>query len=179
MREFTKLVEYQGSEPLETLVLTFHQREKSRLKVALPSGEEIGLFLNRGMILKQGDVLGNDAGEMIQVIAAPETVSTVTASDTHLLLRISYHLGNRHVPLQVEPNWLRYAHDHVLDEMVVLLGGKVVVEQQPLQPEGGAYGGHGGGGGHSHGHSHAHSHDHGHSHDEHKAHSFVYVSKTP
>jgi len=152
VREFTQILAPMTSpETLEQVTLTFHQREKSRLKVVLPSGEEIGLFLPRGTVLKAGDVLSNDQNQKIEIVAANETVSTVTADDPHLLLRIAYHLGNRHVPLQVEKAWLRYGHDHVLDEMVTLLGGHVAVEQQPLHPESGAYGG-----GHSHGHEHSH-----------------------
>lgn len=155
MREFTQvLAPMKSSEVLEQVTLTFHQREKSRLKVVLPTGEEIGLFLPRGTVLKAGDVLTNDKNQKIEIVAANEVVSTITANDPHLLLRIAYHLGNRHVPLQVESNWLRYGHDHVLDEMVTLLGGHVSVEKQPLHPESGAYGG-----GHSHGHEHSH-HDH-------------------
>lgn len=151
MKEFTKIVNEGLPSNAQELVLTFKQREKSRLKVSLASGEEIGLFLPRGSVLKEGSVIASDSGEYLKIVAAPEKVSTVTSDDGHLLLRIAYHLGNRHVPLQVEPNWLRYAHDHVLDDMVRLLGGNVVVEEQPLQPESGAYGG---------GHNHAHSHDH-------------------
>ncbi|MDX1347686.1 MAG: urease accessory protein UreE [Thiomicrorhabdus chilensis] len=149
MKEFTKIVNEDVSGNFEELVLTFKQREKSRLKVCLPSGEEVGLFLPRGTVLKEGDVIATDSGECLKIIAAAEKVSTVTTDDGHLLLRIAYHLGNRHVPLQVESTWLRYAHDHVLDDMVRLLGGEVVVEEKPLQPESGAYGG-----GHSHGHDH-------------------------
>lgn len=166
MREFTQvLAPMKTSETLEKITLTFHQREKSRLKATLPSGEEIGLFLTRGTVLKAGDVLSNEQNQLLEVVAANETVSTITADDSHLLLRIAYHLGNRHVPLQVETNWLRYGHDHVLDDMVTLLGGHVSVEKQPLQPEAGAYGG-----GHSHGHSHDDSHGHEHLHHDYSHH---------
>jgi len=143
MKSFTKVL----GDPVEQktdlieLVLTFQQREKSRLKATLSSGEEIGLFLPRGSVLKAGDVIATDENEQIKIAAANETVSTVTADSAHLLLRIAYHLGNRHVPLQVEPKWLRYGHDHVLDDMVRLIGGQVTVEPAPLQPESGAYGG--------------------------------------
>ena len=163
MRAFTQvMMSPPTSEILDKVTLTFHQREKSRLKVTLPTPEEIGLFLPRGTVLKAGDVLTNDEGQLLQIMAADETVSTVKADDPHLLLRIAYHLGNRHVPLQVELNWLRYGHDHVLDDMVRLLGGKVLVEQASLHPESGAYGG-----GHSHGSHHEHDHEHGHSHSHH------------
>ncbi|NCN67897.1 MAG: urease accessory protein UreE [Piscirickettsiaceae bacterium CG_4_9_14_3_um_filter_43_564] len=147
MKEYTKILDEGLPSNAQELVLTFKQREKSRLKVSLATGEEIGLFLPRGSILKEGSVIASDSGAYLKIVAAPEKVSTVTSDDGHLLLRIAYHLGNRHVPLQVEPTWLRYAHDHVLDDMVRLLGGQVVVEDQPLQPESGAYGG-----GHSHDH---------------------------
>jgi len=161
MRAFTQLMTSQpASEVLEKVTLTFHQREKSRLKVTLPTQEEIGLFLPRGSVLKSGDILTNDEGQMLEVVAAAEAVSTIKSDDPHLLLRIAYHLGNRHVPLQVELHWLRYAHDHVLDDMVTLLGGEVLVEHAPLHPESGAYGA----GGHSHGHHHEHDHSHVHEH---------------
>ncbi|WP_038070696.1 urease accessory protein UreE [Hydrogenovibrio kuenenii] len=159
MREFVSVQEVKDDSALERLILTYAEREKSRLKAKLSSGEEVGLFLPRGTVLKHGDVLASAEGDLVQVVAAAETVSTVTAEDTHLLLRIAYHLGNRHVPLQVESNWLRYRHDHVLDDMVRLLGGTVTVEEQPVQPEGGAYGG-----GHHHEHKHDHDHAHGHHH---------------
>lgn len=162
MKSFIRIEEVADKTELPTLVLTYAQREKSRLKAQLKSGEEVGLFLPRGTVLKHGDVLTTDDGEKVLVQAASETVSTITAKDLHLLLRIAYHLGNRHVPLQVEAGWLRYRHDHVLDDMVRQLGGVVTVEEQPVQPEGGAYGG---GHGHHHGHSHDHSHEHPHSHD--------------
>lgn len=151
MKEFTKIVYDDAPSNALELVLTFKQREKSRLKVCLANEEEIGIFLPRGTVLKEGDLIASDVGDCFKIVAAPEKVSTVTSDDSHLLLRIAYHLGNRHVPLQVEPTWLRYAHDHVLDDMVRLLGGHVVVDEQPLHPESGAYGG---------GHSHSHSHDH-------------------
>ncbi|QKI89844.1 urease accessory protein UreE [Thiomicrorhabdus xiamenensis] len=149
---------------LGTLTLSFSQREKSRLKASLDSGEEVGLFLPRGTVLREGDVLSNQQGESVVVKAALESVSTITAPDTHLLLRIAYHLGNRHVPLQVEPEWLRYVHDHVLDDMVRQLGGTVTSEMASFQPESGAYGGGHHHGGHEHSHAHAHSHEHHHHH---------------
>lgn len=150
MKEFIKLVEQAVPAGTEQLVLSFQQRQKSRLKAILASGEEIGLILPRGTVLKEGDLVSTEQGDLIQIVAAAETVSTIQADDAHLLLRIAYHLGNRHVPLQVESTWLRYAHDHVLDDMVTLLGGHVSVDQAPLQPEKGAYGG-----GHKH-HDHEH-----------------------
>ncbi|MBM0104782.1 urease accessory protein UreE [Steroidobacter sp. S1-65] len=124
------------------LVLPFQLRNKSRLRTALASGEEVGLILERGSVLRDGDLLLADDGRIVAVVAEPETVSTVRASDPLALCRASYHLGNRHVALQIGAGWIRYQHDHVLDEMVRGLGLQVVVEQAPFEPEAGAYGAH-------------------------------------
>ncbi|NAW64136.1 urease accessory protein UreE [Photobacterium halotolerans] len=140
-----------------TLSLPIDSRIKSRLKVTLDDGRAAGLFLPRGYILRDGDLLTNDEGIAVTVLAAPESVSSVYCDDSHLLARLCYHLGNRHVPLQIHANWLRYQHDHVLDDMVHGLGGTVTVEQAPFEPESGAYGGQQGGG-HSHHHHHEHEH---------------------
>jgi urease accessory protein len=124
-----------------TLTLPFEQRQKSRLHATLDDGTEVGLFLPRGTVLRHGDCLCATDGRVIEVRAAPETVSTITASEPQLLTCAAYHLGNRHVALQIGSGWLRYRHDHVLDEMVEHLGLHVAVEQAPFEPEAGAYGG--------------------------------------
>jgi urease accessory protein len=135
-----------------TLVLPFGERSKSRLRATLDNGEEAGLFLERGSVLRHGDLLLADDGRVVEVKAAPETVSTVHTADGLQLARASYHLGNRHVALQIGAGWLRYQHDHVLDDMIRGFGLEVVVEQLPFEPEGGAYVAS------SHAHSHTHSH---------------------
>jgi urease accessory protein len=143
------------------LVLPFDMRSRSRFRARLDDGEEVGVMLTRGQVLRGGDRLRAADGRLIGVIAAPETVSTAHAVNADLLARGAYHLGNRHVALQVGPQWLRYGHDHVLDDMVRGLGFTVTVEEAPFEPEGGAYPAHGG----EHGHEHAsHDHDHGHGH---------------
>jgi len=121
------------------LILPFESRQKSRLRTVLDSGEEVGLMLERGIFLRGGDCLLADDGRVIEVIAAPEEVSVVTADDPWALARAAYHLGNRHVSVQVGTGWLRYLHDHVLDDMVRGLGFVVTTEQQPFEPEAGAY----------------------------------------
>ncbi|MFZ1324581.1 MAG: urease accessory protein UreE [Candidatus Contendobacter sp.] len=133
-----------------TLTLPFEQRQKSRLRTRLDSGEDVGLFLPRGTVLRQGDRLRSTCGRVVEVRAAPEAVSTARADDALLLARAAYHLGNRHVALQVGTGWLRYLHDHVLDRMVEDLGLTVSGERAPFEPEAGAYGGD------HHGHGHAH-----------------------
>ena len=124
----------------------------------------MGLFLPRGTALRDGDLLRAENGWIICVRAAPETVSVARAADPVTLARASYHLGNRHIALQVTGDGVRYLHDHVLDEMVRSLGLTVTVESLPFEPEAGAYGGFGGhdDAGHSHGRAHAESHAHAH-----------------
>jgi len=109
--------------------------------------------LPRGQVLRGGDLLLASDGRVIQVEAASETVSTVRSAEPGLLARAAYHLGNRHVALQIGAGWLRYGHDHVLDEMVRGLGLPVTVEQAPFEPEAGAYHG---------GHEHSPGDGHGH-----------------
>ncbi|CAM3972253.1 urease accessory protein UreE [Vibrio neonatus] len=150
MIELTKVNSQTVSNPNGYLSLPIDSRIKSRLKVSLEDGRDAGLFLPRGHILRGGEQLLSECGMVVEVKAAPETVSTVHCSDTLLLMRVAYHLGNRHVPLQVTADWVRYQHDHVLDEMVQGLGATVTVESAPLEPESGAYGGRSGGGHHHH-----------------------------
>ena len=116
-------------------------------------------------MLADGEILVANSGENVLVVAAEETVSEVRSDDALLLAKAAYHLGNRHVPLQIEVGELRYQHDHVLDDMLRGLGLTVLVTDKTFHPENGAYhrsGGHG----HSHDHSpeakHAHSHEHAH-----------------
>ena len=138
-----------------SVTLTVDSRIKSRLRVTLDDGRDAGLMLERGHLLRGGELLADaEGGQVIRVLAAPEAVSTVRCSDPHLLARAAYHLGNRHVPLQIEPGLLRYQHDHVLDDMLRGLGLTVAAEQAPFEPEAGAYQS----AAHSHSHSHAHDH---------------------
>ena len=137
-----------------TLTLPFDQRQKSRLRVQLDDGNEAALRLPRGEPLRGGDQLRAESGEIIEVVAAEEDVSTAHSADPHALARVCYHLGNRHVPLQIGDDWVRYEHDHVLDEMVRQLGLEVRRETARFEPEGGAYR-HASLGGHDHPHPHA------------------------
>ncbi|NOI27276.1 urease accessory protein UreE [Vibrio coralliilyticus] len=150
MIELTEINTEITIQPNAFLSLPIDSRTKSRLKVELDDGREAGLFLPRGHILRGGEQLKSQCGMVVEVKAAPEKVSTVYCSDLHLLTRVAYHLGNRHVPLQVEFGWVRYQHDHVLDEMVEGLGAKVTTEKAPFEPESGAYGGRSGGHHHHH-----------------------------
>ena len=142
------------------LVLSFELRCKSRLRTRLEDGEEVGLFLERGGILRGGDKLRGSDGRIVEVAAAPEAVMEARTSDPVLIARAAYHLGNRHVPVQVgvdaQSGFLRFGRDHVLGEMVRGLGLAVTEIEAPFEPESGAYGGKGGGhGGHAHPHGHS------------------------
>ena len=141
----------------ERLVLSFELRCKCRLRTVLASGEEVGLFLERGAILRAGDKLRGNDGRVVEVTAASEPIHQARAGDPLLLAKAAYHLGNRHVPVQVgvdaTSGFLRFGRDHVLAEMVRGLGLEVTEADAPFEPESGAYAGKSG----SHG-GHAHSH---------------------
>ncbi len=146
----------------ETLTLVFELRRRARLRTQLDSGREVGLMLERGLSLKHGDRLATRDGELVvEVRARPEVLSTVETADRHLLTRAAYHLGNRHVPLQIEPGRLSYQHDHVLDGLMHELGLHAHVVERAFEPEAGGYSS----GGHRHEHDqgdHHHAHDHHH-----------------
>lgn len=142
--------------------LDWDVRQKSRLGATDSRGRAIGVFLPRGTLLRGGDVLVAEDGSLIRVIAAPQTVLRITPCAVHGspfdLTRAAYHLGNRHVPIELTPEHLQIEPDHVLADMLRAMHLTVVELQAPFEPEGGAYAAHG------HGHHPAH-HDHGHGHD--------------
>ena len=141
------------AEHAASLTLPFEHRQKSRLRARLDDGREVALALPRGSVLRHGDLLRAESGVVIEVRAAPEEVSTAFARDPVQLARACYHLGNRHVALQIGVTWVRYLHDHVLDDLVAALGLAVYLEITPFEPEAGVYQGH------------AHSREHGHAHE--------------
>jgi urease accessory protein len=152
-----------GAAATARLVLDYDGRRKARQRVQLADGQELALMLPRGTVLRGGDRLLADDGLVIAVEAAPERLSSATTGDPLLLARAAYHLGNRHVPLQLDGGRLRYRHDHVLDQMLVSLGLTLEQVEAPFEPEGGAYQGQGDS--HPHGHSQGNGHDHDHGHD--------------
>lgn len=123
------------------LVLPFELRQKTRLRTQTTAGEETGLFLPRGSILRDGDFLEAEDGRIVKVTAKPEKVLQIGCPDPVQLARIAYHLGNRHVALQIGSGWLRIANDYVLRQMVEGLGAVVVSTDAAFEPEPGAYGG--------------------------------------
>ena len=137
--------------PSESLTLPFEKRQKSRLRVSLDNNQEAALMMERGSVLRHGELLRANNGLIVEVRAANEEVTVISTEDSFLLARACYHLGNRHVPLQIGEGWLRIQRDHVLEEMVQSLGLFVKHECVPFEPESGAYGGHS-----NHSHSHPH-----------------------
>jgi urease accessory protein len=132
---------------LRRLVLPFDLRQKSRLRATLDNGAEAALLLPRGTILHDGDLLEAHDGSLIRVVAAPQHVLYATAKNPHALTRAAYHLGNRHVPVELGENYLKLETDPVLKEMLLQLEVTLREAYLPFQPEGGAYGG-----GHRHEH---------------------------
>lgn len=151
--------------PVDTVVLDFDDRHRRRMAMTGTRGFEFLLDLPKAIALRGGDALVLDDGRLIEVVAAPEPLVEVRAADNAQLVRIAYHLGNRHLPAQLTPRGLRIRRDHVIEDMVRGLGARVIEIEAPFDPEGGAYAE----GGHGHAHDHAHDH-HGHGHRDHSSH---------
>jgi urease accessory protein len=156
-----------------TIELDWDVRQKSRFDTTDSQGRQIGVFLPRGTAVRGGDVLVAEDGSLIRVQAAPQAVLKITHCSAHGtpfdLLRAAYHLGNRHVPIELKPDHLKIEPDHVLADMLRTMHLIVQAVDEAFEPEGGAYGGHVTNDGHSHhGHGahqgHDHGHDHGHVH---------------
>ncbi len=162
-----------------TLTLDWDIRQKSRFDAETSDGRQVGGFLPRGTVVRGGDVLLTQDGTLLRVVAAPQPVLRISACTDHHhghthdpafdLMRAAYHLGNRHVPIELQPDHLKIEPDHVLADMLRAMHLNVAEVREPFEPEGGAYG-HGAGGrdhdhGHGHGHGHAHSHGHDHAHE--------------
>jgi urease accessory protein len=123
--------------------LGWDERQKSRLDVSDSLGRSLGIFLTRGSVLRGGDALVAEDGSIISVLAAPQAVLVVQACPEHGspfdLLRAAYHLGNRHVPLELQPNRLLLEPDHVLADLLRAMHLIVTETQSPFEPESGAY----------------------------------------
>jgi urease accessory protein len=125
--------------PTATITLSFDRRQRTRQRLRLDDGREAALMLPRGTVLRGGDYLRADNGEVIAVKAAEEEVSSVFCADPLQLARAAYHLGNRHIAVQVGAGWLRYIRDHVLDHMLEEMGLQVRPDRVAFEPESGAY----------------------------------------
>jgi urease accessory protein len=156
--------------PADTVVLDFDDRHRRRMAMNGTRGLAFLLDLEKAVVLRGGDALVLEDGRLVEVVAAPEPLIEIKGADPHHLIRLAWHLGNRHLPTQVMPKALRIRRDHVIEAMVKGLGARVVEIEAPFDPEGGAYAGTGHEHGHEshahdHGHEHGHRHEHGHHHD--------------
>jgi urease accessory protein len=146
-----------------TVELDWDVRQKSRFDATDSQGRALGVFLPRGTVVRGGDVLVAEDGSMVRVIAAPQPVLVITHCSEHGtpfdLTRAAYHLGNRHVPIELKPDHLKIEPDHVLADMLRAMHLIVKEDNAAFEPEGGAYSSQGG---HDHGHGHAHGHEHHH-----------------
>jgi len=156
-----------------TVMLDWDVRQKSRFETTDASGRSVGIFLQRGQVVRGGDVLVGEDGSLLKVLAAPQPVLRITHCPDHGsvfdLTRAAYHLGNRHVPIELQADHLKIEPDHVLADMLRDMHMTVVAVNESFEPENGAYGEHSSHTGHaphehSHDHSHNHNHDQGHVH---------------
>jgi urease accessory protein len=154
--------------PADTVVLEFDDRHRRRMAMTGTRGLEFLLDLPETVALRGGDALVLEDGRLIEVVGAPEPLIELRGVDPRQMVRLAWHLGNRHLPVQIAGKHLRIRRDHVIEEMVKGLGASVVEIEAPFDPEGGAYVN----AGHDHGHGNDHGHQHqGHSHDHHDDHS--------
>jgi urease accessory protein len=154
-----------------SITLDWDVRQKSRFESTDSAGRQVGVFLQRGQVVRGGDVLVGEDGSLLKVLAAPQAVLRITHCSQHGtpfdLTRAAYHLGNRHVPIELQTDHLKIEPDHVLADMLRAMHLIVHEVQDSFEPENGAYGEHGGGHHHhgdDHGHAHAHAHEHLHTH---------------
>jgi urease accessory protein len=188
--------------PADTVVLDFDDRHRRRMAMTGTRGLEFLLDLENAVALRGGDALVLEDGRLVEVVAAPEPLVEIRGSDPQHLVRVAWHLGNRHLPTQITGRGLRIRRDHVIEAMVKGLGARLIEIEAPFDPEGGAYAGDGHAAGethdhashghsshdhadHHHGHGHHHAHDHGHhhhhdehcEHDHHHGHSHAHEGK--
>jgi urease accessory protein len=154
--------------PADTVVLEFDDRHRRRMAMTGTRGLAFLLDLPETVALRGGDALMLEDGRLVEVVAAPEPLIELRGVDPRQMVRLAWHLGNRHLPVQIAGKHLRIRRDHVIEQMVKGLGASVVEIEAPFDPEGGAYvsGGHD----HAHGHDHGHGHDHHHGSDDHQHH---------
>src|SRR6478736_4453845 len=149
--------------PADTVVLDFDDRHRRRMAMTGTRGLEFLLDLENAIALRGGDALVLEDGRLIEVVAAAEPLLEIRGTDPLHLVRVAWHLGNRHLPTQIMPKGLRIRRDHVIEAMVRGLGARIIEIEAPFDPEGGAYAA-----SHAHAPETAHAHDHaGHDHDHH------------
>ena len=151
-------------DPADTVVLDFDDRHRRRFAMEGVGGLNFLLDLPEAVALRTGDALKLEDGRLVEILGASEPLAEIRAESPEHLLRLAWHLGNRHLPVQVAGQKLRIRRDHVIEAMVQGLGGQVRAVEAAFDPEGGAYAQ----AMHAHHHGHDHHHDHGHHHHGHK-----------
>jgi urease accessory protein len=157
--------------PADAVVLDFDDRHRRRMAMTGTRGLNFLLDLENAVALRGGDALVLEDGRLVEVVAAPEPLLEIRGRDPHHLVRLAWHLGNRHLPTQIMAKGLRIRRDHVIEAMVKGLGARVIEIEAPFDPEGGAYAGAAHGHPHEvHAHRHDAGHDHSHDHGRHNHH---------
>jgi urease accessory protein len=157
--------------PADAVVLDFDDRHRRRMAMTGTRGLNFLLDLQNAVALRGGDALVLEDGRLVEVVAAPEPLLEIRGRDPHHLIRLAWHLGNRHLPTQIMAKGLRIRRDHVIEAMVKGLGARVIEIEAPFDPEGGAYAGAAHGHPHEvHAHRHDAGHDHSHDHGRHNHH---------
>jgi urease accessory protein len=157
--------------PADAVVLDFDDRHRRRMAMTGTRGLNFLLDLQNAVALRGGDALVLEDGRLVEVVAAPEPLLEIRGRDPHHLIRLAWHLGNRHLPTQIMAKGLRIRRDHVIEAMVKGLGARVIEIEAPFDPEGGAYAGAAHGHPHEvHAHRHDAGHDHSHDHGRHNRH---------
>jgi urease accessory protein len=157
--------------PADAVVLDFDDRHRRRMAMTGTRGLSFLLDLQNAVALRGGDALVLEDGRLVEVVAAPEPLLEIRGRDPHHLIRLAWHLGNRHLPTQIMAKGLRIRRDHVIEAMVKGLGARVIEIEAPFDPEGGAYAGAAHGHPHEvHAHRHDAGHDHSHDHGRHNHH---------
>jgi urease accessory protein len=153
----------------DTVVLDFDDRHRRRMAMTGTRGLEFLLDLENAIAIRGGDALVLEDGRLVEVVAAAEPLLEIRGADPLHLVRVAWHLGNRHLPTQIMPKGLRIRRDHVIESMVRGLGARIIEIEAPFDPEGGAYagGGHAHASAEAHGHASAEAHAHAHAHATH------------
>ena len=163
MRRVVRVVRSDGARHLDSVMLAPDHRRLQTAHLTGVNGTPIGLMLPEPVTLRMGDAFELDGGDLVEIVVEPEALTEIRANDLTHLARLAWHLGDRHVPIQVLANRIRMRRDAALEAMLAALGARLTAIEAPFDPEGGAYATHAG---HDHGHDHGHGHHH-HGHDHH------------
>jgi len=170
MRRVVRVVRCAGARHLDSVMLGPDQRRLQTAHLTGVNGTLIGLMLPEPVTLRMGDAFELDGGDLVEIVVEPEALTEIRGNDLTHLARLAWHLGDRHVPIQVLANRIRMRRDAALEAMLTALGARLTAIEAPFDPEGGAYATHSG---HDHGHDHGHGHHHyghDHHHDDHGHH---------